>query len=57
MTPHIPQNIFTRPSLIRTAAPPRDPYDDEEEDEEEDEDNEADEDREPAVIREPDEDE
>jgi hypothetical protein len=40
----------------RTAVPPRDPnIDDDEEEEEEDDD--EDEDREPAVIREPDEDE
>ncbi len=54
MTPH---GIFTSQGLIGVAAPPRDPYDDDDEDEEEDEDGEADEDREPAVIREPDEDE
>ncbi len=50
-----PQSIFTWQSLISTAAPPRDPNDDDDEDE--DEDDEGDEHGEPAVIREPDEDE
>jgi len=54
MTPRIPANIFTWQSFASTAVPPRDPNDDDEE--EEDDDGEADEDREPAVIREPDED-
>jgi hypothetical protein len=40
--------------LVGTAAPPRDPNVD---DDEEEEDDEVDDDREPAVIREPDEDE
>ncbi len=57
MTPRM-QNIFTWQSFGRTAAPPRDPDDDDDEDEDEDEnDGEADEDREPAFIREPDDDE
>ncbi len=43
-------------NLVGTLVPPRDPNDDGDEEEEED-DHEADEDREPAVIREPDEDE
>ena len=43
------------PSLVGRAFPPRDPSDHDEE--EEDDDGEADEDHEPAVIREPDEDE
>ncbi len=54
MTPHM-DNIFPWQSLIGIAAPPRDPYDDEE-DEEDDEDGEPDEDREPPAIWEPDED-
>jgi hypothetical protein len=49
----IPESIFTWVSLVGTQLPPRDP----DEEEEEDGDHEADEDREPAVIREPDEDE
>jgi hypothetical protein len=52
----IPESIFTWVSLVGTLVPPRDPNDDDDE-EEEDDDHEADEDREPAVIREPDEDE
>jgi hypothetical protein len=47
------EGIFSRRSLAGAAVPPRDPDDDE--DEEED-DADEDEDREPAVIREPDED-
>jgi hypothetical protein len=53
MTPRDPQGIFTWPSLIEIAVP-QGPNDDDDEDEDEDDD-EADED--PAVIREPDEDE
>ena len=52
----IPESIFTWVSLLGTPVPPRDPNDDDGDEEEED-DHEADEDREPAVIREPDEDE
>ncbi len=57
MTPHIPESVFTLLGFVDDPVPPRDPNngDDEEEDEDE-EDNEGDE-REPAVIREPDEDE
>ena len=59
MTPHIPEEFFTRlidwsPFVIMgNSMPPRDPDEDEE-----DEDDEGDEDRadEPAVVREPDED-
>jgi hypothetical protein len=54
MTPRDPQSIFTLTSLISIAVPPQGPNDDDDEDEDEDDD-EADED--PAVIREPDEDE
>jgi hypothetical protein len=58
MTPPILESIFTWRSLINTTMPPRDPNDnDDEEEEEDDEDDEEDENREPAVIREPDEDE
>jgi hypothetical protein len=58
MTPCIPESIFTWHSLISTMMPPRVPNDnDDEEEEEEEGDDEEDENREPAVIREPDEDE
>jgi hypothetical protein len=57
MTSLIPESIFTLVSLVGTLVPPRDPNDDDNEEEEEDDDHERDEDREPAVIREPDEDE
>ena len=57
MTSLIPESIFTWVNLVGTLVPPRDPNDDDDEEEEEDDDHEADEDREPAVIREPDEDE
>src|SRR5262249_8796492 len=59
MTPRIPESIFTWYSLINTTMPPRDPNDndDEEEEEDEDDEDEEDENRQPAVIREPDEDE
>jgi len=55
MTPRIPENVFTLLSLVGNAVPPRDPND--ADDDEEEDDDEADDDREPAVIREPDEDE
>jgi hypothetical protein len=53
MTPRFPENVSPWLSLLGNAVPPRDPNDEDEEDEDEDEE----EDREPAVIREPDEDE
>jgi hypothetical protein len=53
MTPRMSERIFAWRSLAGAAVPPRDPADDE--DEEED-DADEDDDREPAVIREPDED-
>jgi hypothetical protein len=60
MTPHIPEEFFTRlidwsPFMIMgNTMPPRDPDEDEEdEDEEEEEEDRADE---PPVVREPDED-
>ena len=56
MTSLIPESIFTWVSLVGILVPPRDPNDDDEEEEEHDN-HEADEDREPAVIRELDEDE
>jgi hypothetical protein len=54
MTPRIPENPFSWSNLIGISMPPRNPNNNNNEDEDEDE---ADEDREPAVIREPDEDE
>jgi hypothetical protein len=59
MTPRIPQNFSTwlldwSLVAIMGDTPPRDPNDD---DDAEDEDAEQNDDREPAVIREPDEDE
>jgi hypothetical protein len=56
MTPRIPESVFTWLSVVGNTMPPRDPNDDDDEEGEED-DGEADEDCEPAVIREPDEDE
>jgi hypothetical protein len=56
MAPRNPVIISTWQSLASTAVPPRDPNNNDDE-EEEDNGGEADEDREPAVIREPDEDE
>jgi hypothetical protein len=53
MTRRMSEGIFSWRSLADAAVPPRDPDDDE--DEEDDADDEDD-DREPAVIREPDED-
>jgi hypothetical protein len=52
------QNRFTWSDLVRSTMPPRDPdgYNGDD-DEDEDDDEEEQEDREPAVIREPDEDE
>lgn len=57
MTPRIPESLFTWLSLVGNTVPPRDPNNNNNEDEEEEDEDEADEDREPAVIREPDEDE
>ncbi len=50
----MPESFLTWQSLMDTAAPPRDPDD---ENEEEEDDREVEENQEPAVIREPDEDE
>ena len=55
MTSKESPDMTTWPSLVGTAAPPRDPNVDD--DEEEEDDDEVDDDREPAVIREPEEDE
>jgi hypothetical protein len=55
MTSKESPDMTTLPRLVGTAAPPRDPNVDD--DEEEEDDDEVDDDREPAVIREPDEDE
>jgi hypothetical protein len=46
------ESVFSWLSLVGAAVPPRDPNDDEDEEDGDDEDD----DREPAVIREPDED-
>ena len=54
VTSCMPESFLIWQSLIDTATPPRDPND---EDEEEEDDREVEEDDEPAVIREPDEDE
>jgi hypothetical protein len=51
------QNRFTWSDLVRSTMPPRDPGYNGDDDEDEDDDEEEQEDREPAVIREPDEDE
>jgi hypothetical protein len=69
MTPHIPEEFFTRlinrsPFVIMgNTMPPRDPNEDEEdeneedeEEEEEEEEYEVDRDDEPPIVREPDED-
>jgi hypothetical protein len=56
MTPRIPESVFTLLGLVDNTVPPRDPNDDDDDEEQEDDD-EADDDREPAVIREPDQDE
>jgi hypothetical protein len=53
MTLSMPESVSSLLSLIYNTMPPREPNDDDDEDDEEDEDD----DREPAVIREPDEDE
>ncbi len=61
MTPHIPEEFFTR--LIDTSPfvimgntmPPRDPNEDEEDEDEEEEEEEEDGGDEPPVVREPDE--
>jgi hypothetical protein len=53
MTPPIPESISSWLSFVGTAVPPRDPKDEEDEEDGGD----ADADREPAVIREPEEDE
>ena len=55
MTPGISESISSRLSFVGDTMPPRDPHDDEDEEDEEDG-GDADDDREPAVIREPDED-
>jgi hypothetical protein len=58
MTPNFPEDRFARLNLVGNTMPPRDPNNgDDDEDDEDDEEDEEDEDREPAVIREPDEDE
>ena len=44
-------------TIVGNSMPPRDPNDDDGDDEDEDSDTEPDDEREPAVVREPDEDE
>jgi hypothetical protein len=62
MTPHIPEEFFTRlidrsPFVIMgNTMPPRDPNEDEDEDEDEEDEDEEDLGDEPPVVREPDED-
>lgn len=55
MTRGMSESVFLWLSRGGAAVPPRDPNDNEDEEEEED-DGDAEDDREPAVIREPDED-
>ena len=60
MTQRIPRNFSTVDwSLVTTVVniPPRDPNDDDDDDGNEDSDTGSDDEREPAVVREPDEDE
>ena len=62
MTPHIPEEFFTRlidwsPFMIMdNSMPPRDPDEDEEDEDEDEDEDEEDRDDEPPVVREPDED-
>ena len=55
MTERMSERIFSWQSLVRAAAPPRDPNDDGDEEDEQDGGDEDD-DREPAVTGEPDDD-
>jgi hypothetical protein len=55
VTRGVSKSIFSWPGLVGAAVPPRDPNDGEDEEDEENG-GEEDDDREPAVIREPDED-
>jgi hypothetical protein len=57
MTLHMLESIFVMRDLAGSMVPPRDPSDDDDDKDEEEDEDETDEDREPAVIREPDEDE
>jgi hypothetical protein len=60
MIPHIPENWLVDSNLVTMTddtMPPRDPNDDDDEDEDDDHDDEEERHDEPAVIREPDEDE
>jgi hypothetical protein len=56
MSPRISESPFTWLNLTGISAPPRDPNNNNDEDEEDEDEDEEDK-REPAVIREPDEDE
>jgi hypothetical protein len=57
MSPRISESPFTWLSLTGIAVPPRNPNNNNDEDEEDEDEDEEDDNREPAVIREPDEDE
>ena len=63
MTPRIPENFSTwlvglnLVTVMGDTPPPRNPNDDDDDEEEDEDDDKQNDDREPAVIREPDEDE
>ena len=57
MSPRIFESPFTWLSLTGISVPPRNPNNNNDEDEEDEDEDEEDDKREPAVIREPDEDE
>jgi hypothetical protein len=53
----MPESFLICQSFIDTVAPPRDPNDEDEAEDEDEDDRDVEEDDQPAVIREPDEDE
>jgi hypothetical protein len=61
MTQRIPENFsmvnWSLVTIVGNTLPPRDPNEDDDDDEDEEGDTETDDEREPAVVREPDEDE
>jgi hypothetical protein len=57
MSPRISESLYTWLSLTGISVPPRNPNNNNDEDEEDEDEDEEDDKREPAVIREPDEDE
>ena len=57
MIHRFPEDRFNWLQHLASAVPPRHPNDGDEDDEDDEQENEEEEDREPAVIREPDEDE